>query len=187
MRNSIPDQTEIEPPILVYRRNDRDPLFGAAVLLALRQQFDAAASMSTPACGVMDGMMAYFPADSSQKYAGSLPLERFRTRGPLAPAYRETLLIPCGNDPEPLNESYFRHRGYMIDPGQRRFNVLRGDPMEVPTQELCERFSDLQNLYASMLMPLKHSVYFPYRIEKSYSLDALPPVLDFLRDVLSLG
>lgn len=148
------------------------------MLLALRQQLDTVAS---PSSQVMDRMLACFPGNASQKYAGSLPLERFRTMGPLTPAYQETLLIPCDDETEPLSEGYFRHRGYMIDPCQRQFNVLRGDPMEIPTQELCERFSDLQNLYTSMLMPLKHSVYFPYRIEKSYSLEALPVVMDFLK------
>lgn len=187
MRNSISDQKNIEPPILVYRRNDSSPLFGAAVLLALRQQMDAAALVSSPSGLVMGKILECFPGNSSQKYVGSLPLERFRTKGPLTPAYLETLLLPCDNESAPLNESYFLYRGYMIDPGQRQFNVLRGDPMEIPTQELCERFSDLQKIYASMLMPLRHSVYFPYRIEKSYSLDALPLVLDFLSDVHSLG
>ncbi|MEI7850285.1 MAG: hypothetical protein WCH86_00465 [Kiritimatiellales bacterium] len=141
--------------------------------------------MPIPISKIADKILEYFPRVSFKKYASSLPFERFRTTGPLTPAYQETLLIPCDNASTPLNKSYFQYRGYMIDPGQRKFTVLRGDPMSIPTQELCKRFSDLQKLYASMLTPLRHGVYFPYKIEQTYSLDALPDVSGFLSDTYS--
>lgn len=142
--------------------------------------------MPAQAGRITDRILSYFPSDAYKKYASRLPIERFRTTKALSSAYQETVLVPCDNDQAPLNESYFHYRGYMIDPGRRTFAVLRGDPMEIPAQDLCERFSDLQKLYAAMQPPSRHSVYFPYRIEKSYSLDALPDVADFLSDAYAL-
>lgn len=185
MRNSRSHLNVFEPTVLVYRRNDRTPLFGAVLLLALRKHLSEAALMPIPISKIADKILEYFPRVSFKKYPSSLPFERFRTTGSLTPTYQETLLIPCDHASAPLNKSYFQYRGYMIDPTQRKFTVLRGDPMEIPTQELCECFSDLQKLYASMLTPLRRGVYFPYRIEETYSLDALPDVSVFLSDAYS--
>lgn len=185
MRNSTSNLNTSGSALLAYRPNDSTPLFGAVLLLALRKQLAVAALIKAPFSQITDRILAYFSCDAYKKCVSRLPCERFRTTGPLSADYQETLLIPCDNDSTPLNESYFQYRGYIIDPGNWTFTVLRGDPMEIPTQDLCERFSDLQKIYAAMLTPPGHSVYFPYRIEKKYSFDELPDVADFLRDAYS--
>lgn len=65
----------------------------------------------------------------------------------------------------------------MIDPGQQQFNIMRGGIVEHVTKELCTRFDDSQKEYIRAGTWRDDHIYFPYRIEKNYSFDALPSTM----------
>lgn len=181
MHANLSNHTQTEQPVLVYRHKSDSLLYGAAVLDTLRQVAD---NTETPLHSeqILEGMNRRFPRGTFSRDPGA-PIELFKPKEITSSAYLETLLIPCDSDQTALDERHFRYRGYLINPEQQRFDVLRGDHMEEPTQALYSRLTDQEKQYAIDALSRKDKSYFPCKIEKSYDLSTLPTTAQFLNDL----
>lgn len=184
MHNNLSNQPPHGQPILVYRHKSASPLYGAAVLETLKH-LEGHAGMLRHSEQISDWLTHRFPRGTFVREDRS-SLELFKQKDRGFSADLETILIPCSNDPTILDESYFRYRGYLINPEHQRLDVLRGDHLEEPTQVLFDQFDDKEKQYAIEALSRRNKTYFPYRIEKSYRLDALPSATKFLNDMTLL-
>lgn len=160
-------------------------MFGAAILSVVEDYYSKDITTPLQSGGLSEELLSRFPNKTFRR-DHQAPINLFKPQNHISPSYLETLLIPCQNEQISLNDSYFRYRGYLIDPKQRRFDVLRGEQLEEPTQVLFEQLGDEERKYAIEAVSRRDKLYFPCKIEKTYHLDVLPSLPQFISDLSAL-
>ncbi len=87
-----------------------------------------------------------------------------------------------------FHASNYPRFGYLVDIASKQLHTIRGDDhLHMPANRVYETFTQSQQEVLENSKNYRHSSFFPFKTEHTYSLDALPSMYKFESDLAQSG